>query len=194
MIRFNSIKTPALLACLVLFAAQVRAADEPKDVAVAFAKTIKSGDKKAAHDLCVGTPEQIKTIDTLIDMMSTILKFKDACDKKFGADNLLSKNMAGGMPDIAVEAAKAEYKVEGDTATAVDKAKPDEKNPMKLKKTDGTWKVDLASMGDDAAQAAQAAPMMKIMAETTEEINAGKYKTVEEAAVAFGTKMQAPKK
>ena len=185
----RSIK-PVLFACIAVFAAaSLRAADEPKDVAVAFAKAIMAGDKKATHDVAAGTEEQLKTLDTMTDAMHAILKFKEACDKKFGADNVLSKNMAGGMPDLVAEVSKSEFKVDGDSVTVVDKDKPDDKHPLKLKKVDGKWKVDLSAMGDDAKDMPPG--LVKTFTELTADITDGKYKTAEEAAGAFAQKMQA---
>ncbi|HLX61280.1 MAG TPA: hypothetical protein VKX17_08370 [Planctomycetota bacterium] len=186
----RSIK-PVLFACIALIAAvSIRAADEPKDVAVAFAKAITEGDKKATHEVAAGTEEQLKTLDLMTDMLHGILKFKAACDAKFGAENVLSKSMAGGVPDLVDEVKKSEAKEEGDTVTFIDKAKPDDKHPLKLKKVDGKWKVDLSSMGDEAKD--MPAGMGKMFGDFADEINAGKYKTAEEAAVAFQKKMQPP--
>src|ERR1043165_6548778 len=141
----SSIKATLLLACLAIVAAtSLRAADEPKDVALAFAKAMQAGDSKAIHDISVGTPEQLKTIDALAEMMKAIGKFKTACDAKFGADNVLSKSM-GQVPDLAAEVTKSEFKVDGDSVTVIDKTNPDDKHPLKLKKADGKWKIDLAS-------------------------------------------------
>jgi hypothetical protein len=189
----SSIKATLLLACLAIVAAtSLRAADEPKDVALAFAKAMQAGDSKAIHDISVGTPEQLKTIDALAEMMKAIGKFKTACDAKFGADNVLSKSM-GQVPDLAAEVTKSEFKVDGDSVTVIDKTNPDDKHPLKLKKADGKWKIDLASMGDDATKGAPPG-VTKVFMEVADEIAASKYKTVEEAAAAIGAKMQAANK
>src|SRR5205085_6578726 len=64
----------APISVVVLLAAQCYAADEPKDVTVAFYKTVKAGDKKSAHDFCIGSAEQFKILDALIDMTISIYK------------------------------------------------------------------------------------------------------------------------
>ena len=195
MFRSGLVRMSLLLACVVsLSAAGVRAADNPKDpkvVSVALAKAIAAEDLKAIHQLCTGTAEQFQTVETMATALGSIRKFKSACDKQFGPANSLSKNLAG-MPDLVAEAKKETFKSEGDVATAVNKDKPDEKHPMKLKLVDGEWKVDLASMGDEVAtQAAVMASVAKVFKEGADDINAGKYGTAEEAAAAIFPKLQA---
>lgn len=187
-----------VLACLALVAparaAETGAADkvdfsDPKPVAVAFAKAMVAGDAKAVRATAVGTDEEFKTVEALGAIFPAIKKFKAACDAKFGPDNLLSKNMAAGQ-DPAAEVEKSDVKVDGDTATVTNKNKPDEKEPMKLKKVEGKWKVALSSMGKDAGGIAKKAPAVaKVFGDAAADIEAGKYQNAQDAMLGLAPKM-----
>ena len=82
---------------------------------------------------------------------------------------------------------EAEEKIDGDKATLT----PKTGTPIKLKKVDGDWKVDGSELPAASAGAAGAMfdNMAKAAKETTDDINAGKYKTAAEAKTAFSQKM-----
>jgi len=98
----------------------------------------------------------------------------------------------GGMPDLVAEIKKNEIKVDGDSAVMIDKNKPDEKDPLKFKKVDGKWKVDLSTLKDEATKGAPPG-FVKNLNDMADDINADKYKTVQDAAQAFQAKMTGAK-
>ena len=69
----------------------------------------------------------------------------------------------------------------------------DKSPPMKLKKVDGNWKVDLSSLPkENMDQMMKVIPSIsKAFTELATEITAGKYKTAMEAKDAMGQKMLA---
>jgi len=198
MIRSISLRAfIAVVACAAAIPTLVRADEKkeadlstPKGAAVAFAKAIQNGDKEGVRAVCIGKDEEIKAVESMASAMGAIKKFRTACNDKFGADNILTKSFPADQ-DLAAEAEKTEFKVDGDTATSVPKPGEDAKDKATMKKVDGKWKLDVASIGKDKlAQAGQMAKIGKVLEDFAAEITAGKYKTVEEAAVAMGPKMQ----
>ena len=165
-------------------------AESPKEVALAFAKALSAGDKKGMRELCVGSEEHAKTAEVLSDLVVGMEKFKKACVARWGPGNALSKGMSGDMPDLVALVQGSEVKVEGERATVVNTGKPDAKDPLKLKLVEGKWKVDLDSMGKDAAgEALKLQKIIKVLGEMADEIAQGKFPTEEAAGAAFGGKM-----
>jgi hypothetical protein len=170
----------------------VAADASPKQVALAWASALTSGDTATARNLTTGTESQMKTIEGMAGMMSASKKMEDAMKEKFGADALKAAGSSGPSGMDADEMKKkveaTEEKIEGDTATLTSK---DENDPLVLKKVDGRWKIDLSSAA--MAQMEQAGDMFGAMTkaadETTADIKAGKFKTPQEARTAMGMKM-----
>jgi hypothetical protein len=162
----------------------------PKSAAVSFAKAIQSNDMAAAKAASTGTDEQYKMVEAMGQMMSGFKNYESAAVAKFGDAGKSDQS----PPDIVADTEGSDVKTEGDTATVINPKKPDDKDPMKLVKKDGKWKVDLASMPIDEqakTMAASASKMKKALDDTAEEIKAGKYPTAQEAQKALGMKMQA---
>ncbi len=161
----------------------------PKGAALAFGNALLAGDSKALRATATGTEDEYKIVDALGSMVGGMKKLSDAAAAKFGKDNPIT---AGAKDmDIAAELDKSEVKEEGDTATIINKSKPQEKDPMKLVKKDGKWFVDLKSLPKDGMdQVVKMAPAMaKAAAEVAADIKADKFKDAMEAQQAFGTKM-----
>lgn len=165
-----------------------------KETIAAFGKAVENGDAAGAKALTVSDPTSDKMLDALIPVSGAMKKLNDAAVEKFGE---AGKSLAGNNSDsfdLAKSMKDLEVKETGDTAEAVNTKKPKDK-PLKMKKVDGKWKIDFASVmgGENAAQMEQALPMIKGMAtaanEGADEIKAGKYKTVDEAKQALGTKL-----
>lgn len=192
--RRASLMVLAALVCAGVSTQSAHAAADlstPKGAAVALAKGVMAGDNAAIREASTGTEEEYKTAEAMGTVMSSMLKFANACETKFGKDNVLSKSFAGQIPDLGAKMEASEIKVEGDTATVIDKDKPNDESPMKLKKVGGSWKVDLSSMDADAKQFAVAGlKLAAVFNKAAEDINAGKYKSAEEAAVAIAPEMQ----
>ena len=158
----------------------------PKSTAVAFARAIQSNDMAAIRAASTGNDEQYRMIEAMSQLMYAFKNYESAAVARFGE---AGKGKAA-MPDIVAEAEAAEIKIDGDTATASNK--PDAKDPMKLVKKDGQWKVDLVSIPADSKRMADNAPgMTKALDETATDIKAGKFASPEEAHQALGIRMQA---
>jgi hypothetical protein len=163
----------------------------PKSAAMAFGTALLAGDSAGIKATSMGTDNDFKVVDAMGQMVGAMKKLSDAAVAKWGKDNALSK---GSMaPDIQKELEESEVKIDGDSATIIKKDKSDAKSPMKLKKVDGNWKVDLGSLPKEGMdQLVKMAPAMaKAAAEVSAEIAADKYKTADEAQQALGAKMLA---
>jgi hypothetical protein len=163
----------------------------PKSRAVSFARAIQENDMAAARRASTGNDEQYKTVEAMSQVFSAMRNYEAAAVAKFGEAGR-SKEMS--MPDVVAEAEASDVMTVGDTATMVNRKKPNDKNPMKLVKKSGKWYVDLASMpvdGQTRAMSASAPRIKKAVDETAAEIRAGKYKTPQEAQAALATRMVA---
>lgn len=200
-----TVRTFALLACVGFAAAGCKddkgtsgggggaaAADlsTPKAAAQSFAKAVTTGDNAGIRATTTGTEEQYKMAEAMGGMLKSMADLRAAATAKYGADNPISKDKD---MDIAKDIDEAEFKTEGDVATMVKKTNPNDKDPLKLKKVDGKWKVDLGSMpASESAQITKMAPAMKKACdEVAAEINSGKHATADAAQTAMGQKMAA---
>jgi hypothetical protein len=190
----------ALLACaLVAFVARPATAqdispDSPKGAASAFFKAMENGDAKAAKSLAVGSDKQLSMLDLLVPVVSSFKQLENAAVKKWGEDarKTLSQGQGSSM-DFDKELKAATEKVEGDTAT-ITSAKPEQqREPMKLKKVDGKWKVDMSSVPAEGLDNPQTSQMMKVMSDaaksTATEIEQGKYASAQDARQAMTQKI-----
>jgi hypothetical protein len=181
----------ALCSSLVLAESKAPDLSTPKSAAIAFGTALLADDSAGLHATATGSESDFKTVGALGTMVSAMKKLSDTASEKFGKDNVITKGTKD--MDIAAELEKAEVKVEGDTATIINKEKADDKNPLKLAKKDGKWMVDLGSLPKEGMdQMVKLAPAMaKAANEVATEIKGDKYKTAEDAQQAMGTKMVA---
>ena len=176
----------ALLAGLVLTPLCTCAADlsTPKSAAKSFGEALQNGDAAGVRDASLnGKPE---LVDGMCNMMKSTKALHDAAVAKFGPDGE-SLGM-GKQADFTKQLENAKVEENGDSATIT----ASDGKPVTLKKADGDWKVDFASMpAMDAAL--KMLPMMAKMAtanqDLADEIEAGKYATAAEAKKAYGQKM-----
>jgi hypothetical protein len=194
---FKRVMSAAAVLVVFAMALHLRAAEPdmstPKATVVSFAKALNDGDAAAIKTLCTGTAKQVQTIDAVGEMVAASKRMQTAAVAKWGdAGKKLGGEMASGSDELLKSVDKLEIKEEGDTATVSGEAMKGD--PMKLRKIDGKWKIDLAAIRD-AENMEKAAPMMKAMAkaadETATDIKADKYKTIEDATQAYQAKMMA---
>jgi hypothetical protein len=160
----------------------------PKKAGLAFAKAADAGDLSGMKQSAIGTDDQFAVAKGMSDMMGAMKRYQAAAVKKFGDKGKLP----GGMPDLAAEIEKTDEKIDGDKATLIDKTKTDDKHPMTLKKDGGNWKVDLNVIPPEAAAMGKAAKKtVEALDAVTKDVEAGKYKTAEEAMAALGAAMTA---
>jgi hypothetical protein len=160
----------------------------PKGATKAFATAMEKGDAEAAKRASTGGNPAI--VESMAKAMGSSKKLRDAAIAKFGDEG---KKIMGeehnDMAELAKTVDESEMKEDGDNATL----KPKTGEPVKLKKINGEWKVDLTEM--TAAMGTMGTglfdSMSRAASETADDIQAGKYKTVLEAQQAFGAKMAA---
>lgn len=160
----------------------------PKGAAKAFATAMENGDAAAAKRASTGGDPQV--IEAMAKLSGNMKKLHDASVAKFG-DQGKNLTEGGGGPNFSDWSKKideATVKEEGDTATLTQK---DNAEPLKLKKINGEWKVDVSPMTGEMAGMGTAMfdSMAKAANETADEVKAGKYKTPQEARQALSSKM-----
>lgn len=159
----------------------------PKGAAESLAAAMEKGDVEGVKRASAGGDP--KAVEGMTKVVAAMKELNDAAVAKFGDQGKgIASNGPGGDLDMARKVREAEVKIEGDTVTLTVKGDDD---PLKLKKVDGEWKVDLSEMAGPAA--AMGAAMFDGMAsaakQTAADIKAGKYKTAEEAEAAFTAQM-----
>ena len=196
--------TPLLLCALIALAQVARAADDqpdpssPKGVAAAFFKAMESGDAATARSLATGQEKQLAVIDLLVPVFHSFKELETAAVKKWGEEGrkALSQNQGGGpgSPDFNEQLKTAKEEINGDTATITPAGgNVDKKDQMKLKKVDGKWKLDMASLPSEGINDPDARKMLSAVAEvaksTAAEIDQGKYATAKDAKDAMTKKL-----
>lgn len=163
----------------------------PKSAIKTFVQALANGDVEMAKAAAISNDSQGQMIELMAKMTGGMKKLTDAATAKFGeaGEEITGQKMK--MEDNLKQIDDAKIEVKGDEATIISQ---DQKSPVTLKKVNGEWKVDIASM-PNVDRIAEAAPMINAMANaasaTTADINADKYKTVDEAKAAFRSKMMA---
>jgi hypothetical protein len=161
----------------------------PEAAAKSFVDALEKGNADAAKAAAVATPEQATALEAMSEAMSGFRKLNEAAVARWGE---AGKQVAGDMQDMDISAKldKATVSVEGDTATL--RTEDEEDEPLKLRRVDGQWKVDLsAMMGDE--DISQAVPMFRAMGKAAREVGGeiaeGKFQTAEEAQQAMAMRM-----
>ena len=165
--------------------------DSPKGAASAFFKAMESGDAKAARAVAVGSEKQLAMLDLLVPVFGEFKKLENAAVKKWGeeARKGLSQDGQGG-PDFDKQLKAATEKTDGDSATI---SPPDNRDPIRLKKVDGRWKVDMGMLKVDEMDVADASKKWRLMSDaarsTAAEVEQGKYATPVDARKALEQKL-----
>jgi hypothetical protein len=201
---FRRLATPFVLCALIALARPARAADDqpdpssPKGVAAAFFKAMESGDAATAKSLATGKDKQLAVIDLLVPVFHSFKELETAAVKKWGDEGrkTLSQGQGGGpgSADFNEQLKSAKEEITGDTATIIP-ANPhaDKKDQLQLKKVDGKWKLDMASLPSEGIDDPAATRMLSAVAEvaksTAAEIDQGKYASAKEAKDAMTKKL-----
>jgi hypothetical protein len=179
----------------------------PKAALTTLANALDQGDKEVAKAAIAGDAQQMKFVDGMVDLMKGMKELQTAAKEKYGS----VPDEMPGIDKMLAQVDQAEVKEEGDTATVT---MPEEKRPegapaptpeesaasakareLKLKKVDGDWKLDAATLmqGQELTdeQLQQFNSMSKAASETAKEIKDGKYPDYQTAMQAFGQKMMA---
>jgi len=188
-------------------AVAARAADlsTPQAAAKEFSQAVFNGDVEAAKAAAItNSPDEEKSLEMIVQLRGAQKKMVDAAVAKFGDEgkSLYQQGGRGGggggnapapatsAEEIAKRIDDADVKTEGDTATVT----PKEGRPTHVKKAGSDWKVDMSQM-EGLTRMAQNPQMVdtiqKMYVEFANDIDAGKYKSVDEARTAMREKMMA---
>ena len=160
----------------------------PKGAAKNFATAMENGDADGAKRASTGADPAM--IDSMVKLAGNMKKLRDAAVSKFGDQGKDLLGSAGGADsmDMAKKVDDADVKEDGDNATLTPKSGG---QPIKLKKISGEWKVDASELTEMVSKMGGGMfdSMSQAATDTASDINAGKFKTAQEAQQAFGSKM-----
>ena len=168
----------------------------PKGALKSFAVATRSGNRdqlRAAFH--AATPEEAKMADLTAEVASTVVRLRDAAVAKFGEAG--AKHFNGNIPDEShlgrIDAATEQ--VDSDNATVLVQGADGKPQPMYLVRVDGQWKISMtkglgATKPDQMESKLSALTMTsKILSEVASGIEAGEYKSADEAAGAVKQKV-----
>jgi hypothetical protein len=172
-------------------------ASTPKGAAGLFFKAMEKGDVATAKTMVVGTDKQVAVLDVLVPFVSSLKQLEASALKKWGEEGrkaiTAGPGGSGGM-DFAGELKNAKEEVTGDAAT-ITSGKDPKKDPMRLKKVDGKWKLDMGSLQaekmDDPGARRTITAVSDLAKSTAKEIDDGKYASAEEAKQSMTAKLMA---
>jgi hypothetical protein len=162
---------------------------EPRAAARTFLTAVMANDTATVRASSIGTDAENQTVDALGTVVAAQKKLYDAVKTKFGEQAQGLGQMRS--PDFNEKLDEAEVQVSGDTATIVSK-EPNAK-PLKLRKMDGSWKVELSTMQLNNAQMPpdKMKQVGSAMDEVAGEVTAGKHATPQSAMMTLQQKIQA---
>jgi hypothetical protein len=146
------------------------------------------------------SPQTIDLSSSYADLVVATRRLRDAARIKFSTDGgnnpaMVRDGTVPGSPppEQAAQLAAAQVQIDGEQATV---SIPDRPMPIKLKRINGEWLIDLADfatgtpqqIGEQADLDRSLAAAMK---ETADEINAGRYASAQEAESAVQQKIHA---
>jgi len=170
----------ALFACLLAYSAPAGAEDKPdlstpKKSASAFAVAVQCGDMATVKAVSIGEEEDYKIIESLSHLLDAGHKLQEAAVAKFGEPGKQATQDV--QSDFAHHIEEGEEHVDGQTASIGGR---DRQDPLKLKKVDRDWKVDLSTFRQREQLQSVVPKIQKVMTDTTAGIESGRYKTPQE--------------
>jgi hypothetical protein len=195
----------AFAICAMMVLGQPLFADEkpdaltPRHAAESFCKALENGDVAGAKSLAVGTQKQLAVLETIAPFVQAFKQLENAAFKKWGEEGRRQLTASTSGParfDVFDRLKTDREEIIGDSATLVTTdPKADDKSPMKLKKVDGQWKMDLGSVQDEGMDDPKNVKIFKSMTEiaktTAAEIEKGKYADIASVKQAMGQKILA---
>jgi len=159
-----------------------------KAAARTFAEALGHGDAATAKSLCNGGETEGMFIDAITNMVNASREFQETAVARFGdaAKMPPGRNPAQKLLD---QIDRSTVKLEGSHATLSSVAGAD---PIPMIYIEGKWKVaGLANAKDLKLTTPFFVAVAKAAKETTTEVAAGKYATVEDALQALGERRRA---
>lgn len=161
----------------------------PKSAARAFTEALDKGDAPLARAAAITDERNAAFIDVMAEFVQETRKLNEAAIARFGDSG---KAVAGKEPekDLTKYFDEAEITESGDSATITRKDEP--KKALTLRRTDGVWKVDLATLLGDELDIENTVRMFRAMnasmREMTSEIADGKHASADAARHALAMK------
>lgn len=170
----------ALIVCGMLGSTLARADESPdlstpKKAATAFAKAVQRGDMAAVKAVSIGEDEDYKIIESLSHLIDAGGKLQDAAVAKFGEPGRQATQDV--QSDFARHVEQGEEHIDNQTASI---GGHDRQDPLRLKKVEGGWKVDLSTFRQREQLQSIVPKLLKVMTDATTGIQSGKYKTAQE--------------
>lgn len=162
----------------------------PRSAAIVFAKAVEEGDMTTAKSAATVSEGSDAFMDAMGSLVKSSKKLEAAVIAKFGDAG--KQIISAEKKDVAAELNAAQLKEAADTAE-ITTDNPEQK-PLKLRKVDGAWKVDLTSVmppSEMPRATAVFSAMSVAMTDLVQEVNDGKYPSPEVAKTAVDMKLMA---
>ena len=152
-----------------------------RSAALAWINAMWQGDAAAAHRVLVEDEAQRKLVARLATFNASLRHLEAVAVERFGAQGVRISGYPAQTPESV--AASLEVELDGDEATA---RQAEATEPVRLRRVNGTWRVDLSDHVRLLARVAPASERAAAVArEVAAEIAAGKFASAEEARVEF---------
>lgn len=178
-----------LAACLTAAVFAETDAGTPKAVFKRYADALAVGDVDGARQLAVGDEKRLPILDGRRAAAVAEKQFKAAVDKAF--PGALKPIAYGGVTTQPAESPSPEkLTVKGDTATLVTR---DSMEPVRFKRVDGAWKIDLNAMYSPTTVAEVETfrnALTEVLNALSAEIAAGRFKTFAEVQADLETRVK----
>lgn len=199
---FKRVTAFALMGALC--ATQAMAVDvdlsSPKAAVTTLAKAMHEGDAAAARAVIDGDEQQLKAIDAMIQMISSMQAMEKAANEKFGAE--ATEDTRTELAQVVQQTANAQEQINGDTAmvTVPAPAGPDQDpatagpaQQIPLRKVGNDWKVDAQALMQGQTPTDKQLGALRAMAQAAQsvaqEIRDGKFADYASAREAYQQRM-----
>lgn len=171
----------------------------PKATVATLAKAMQEGDANAAKAAIHGDEQQMKAIDSMMKMLTSMQKMEKAARAKFGDE--VEEQTAGGLAEVVEQTDKAEVEITDDTAVVKVPQKVEEgeeaatapAQTLQLKKVGNDWKIDANALMNGEIPNDEQLQAINNLAGAADavagEIEAGKFQTYDEAKTAYQQRM-----
>jgi hypothetical protein len=149
----------------------------PKGAFRTYTKALAEGDSKTLKEAVIASDKHLQLLDSQVAYTPVERKFNAAVVKSYP---VAAKELADPSQEMLKAIDTADVKVSGESATLVTRLSTE---PVKLKKVDNKWKLDLISMYDtDNIEEVMMfrKALADVMADMLPDVEAGKYKSFDE--------------
>ena len=165
----------------------------PKPAGLTFLRAIAAGDARTAREASIGTPQQEEWVVAMVALVNGLRRYDQALMSRFGqeavpADVDLRQALQAMTQDPIMhleDGIVSESKESAVIYPAMRGIKLAARRPLQLRRDKSGWKVDLAAMAGeprfDPAVVTRYRIAGKALSAAAREIQAGRYKTLEQA-------------